>query len=443
MKPSQTLISVLLMVGLVLSACAHAATPVAPSPTLTPTPGPATLPMADLVEQGKITFRVTSGAINELGLDISNSTAQPLRVDIPAGTTFVNKDSASQDMVIRHPAQASLEAFGQVQLQLEAACANLHRKEPTSNDTFTVQRAPDSATLARLIDQINTVQVDYPVEQAAVWIVTDDASYDELGMLVEGSRFGTSIINETDAARAMQLVDQAGLSIRSYAIWADRSQLVNQVTEPDLKAWLSDLMATQAVLDATLAVQQSTAMAQTATLVAQSGTQTAQAFTPTPAEGSTSSRLDLTPSSGELVQYAASATASSEYSSPGWSASQATGQPNTPTCGDLSTAWASLHSGGVDTLSLTYEKAVLPTRIVLYETYHPGAVSKVEVLDEGGQAINVYQAEPATVDQCPNELLIQVKDVKVPVRQVKVTIDQSNHNGWDEIDAVALYGTPE
>ena len=442
MKPTVIMITALLMASLVFSGCAPKTAP--GDLTATPTLGPAAANRVNLVAQGRITFRITSGAINELGLDIRNTTDQPLQVDIPAGTYFVNKDPASQNMVVRHPARASLEASGHVEIQLEAACANLHLSEPTRDDTFTIQRTPSSPELARLIDQVISVQVDYPVEQAAVWIVTDDATFDELGMLVEGSRFGSSIIQETDAVRAMQLVDEAGLSIRSRLIWADRSQFIGKVAEPDLTAWLNDLVATQAVYDATQAIQTGTAIAQTATVETYAGTQTALAVTPTftstPPEDSQSSRPDLTPAGGELVQYATSATASSEYSTPDWSARQAVGQPDTAACGDQPSAWASLHSGGKDWLSLTYDKAVIPTRIVIFETYHPGAISRVEVLDESGNPVSVYQAEPAILNQCPNELVIEVRDVKVPVRQVKLIIDQSNHNGWDEIDAVALFG---
>jgi hypothetical protein len=439
MKPTIILISVLLTASLLFSGCAPQPAPA--TPTATPTPAPAAAQLVDLVAQGKVTFKITSGAINELGLDIQNDTGQPLQVDIPAGTYFVNKDPASQNMVVRHPAKASLEAGGHVEIQLEAACANLHLTEPTSENTFTLRRAPESPDLTRIIQQINIVQVDFPVEQAAVWIVTDNATFDELGMLVEGSRFGSSIITETQAVRAMQMVDQAGIPIRTRLIWGDRSQLIGKVTGSDLTAWLNDLVATQAVYDSTQAIQEGTSVAQTATAETYAETQTARAVTPTPPAGTQSSQPDLTPTGGELVQYAASATASSEYSSPDWSASQAAGAPNTATCGDQPSAWASLHSGGVDWLSLTYDQAVIPTRIVIYETYHPGAVSRVEVLDENGSPITVYQADPSIVEQCPSELVIQVRDLKVPVRQVKLTIDQSNHNGWDEIDAVALFGT--
>ncbi|MBZ0277204.1 MAG: hypothetical protein K8I60_13735, partial [Anaerolineae bacterium] len=49
---------------------------------------------------------------------------------------------------------------------------------------------------------------------------------------------------------------------------------------------------------------------------------------------------------GLIRQWASSATATSEYSSPNWSAAQATGAPDTNGCSDLSTAWASASSTG-------------------------------------------------------------------------------------------------
>ena len=120
---------------------------------------------------------------------------------------------------------------------------------------------------------------------------------------------------------------------------------------------------------------------------------------------------------------------------------QAVGEPDTSTCGDHSTAWASLHSGGQDWLLLTYDQAVLPIRIVIFETNNPGAVALVEVLDEAGNPLRVYEATPAILSQCPNNLAIDITGVSVPVRSVRVTIDQSNHSGWDQIDAVLLIGT--
>jgi hypothetical protein len=289
MNSKQIFVSALLIMGLLLSGCSAAGTTAS---TPTPTPLDNGKNIVDLVNQGSITFKITSGAINQLGLEIQNTTGQALQIEIPAGTFFVNKDLESQNMVVRHPASASLEPNAQVEVQLAVACANLHLTEPTAESTFTIQGAQDPGTdavsmnvrneLARLIQTLNSAGVDFPVEQAAIWIVTDDATYDQLGMLVEGSRFGASVINEDDAARAMMLVDEAQIGIRGRAIWNDRAELAGKVTDPTVFSWLDTLTATQAVEDATQAVDEATIEAQAGTEVALEATQTAQAV-PTPA----------------------------------------------------------------------------------------------------------------------------------------------------------------
>jgi hypothetical protein len=293
--------------------------------------------------------------------------------------------------------------------------------EPTEENSFTIQRTPTPPELTGIIDELNSSNVDYPVAQAAVWIMTDNATFDELGLLVEGSRFGDSIINEDETVQAMLLITEAGVSIRAYAIWEDSMQLVGNVTSPDLSTWLYDQVATQAV-------EEATQMAQEVTKVGVKGTPETQA---TPALNA-----------DEISQYATSATASSQYSEPGWSAMQATGAPDTLTCNDSPTAWASQSPADRDWLLLTYDQAVIPTRIVIFEIYHPGAISQVEVLDESGNPITVFVAATTIVDQCPRFLEIDTSSVNVPVRQVRVTVDQTSHNGWDEIDAVQLFGKP-
>jgi hypothetical protein len=442
--------TVLLVGCVILSSCAPSVTKGTATPASTPTPEIKVEHIFDLIGQGAITFKITSGAINELGLDVRNTTDQSIFMDIPAGTYFVNADPKSQNMVVRHPASATIPPNEHVDIQLEAACANLHLTEPTQENTFTVQRTPTSIKVGRIIDKLNSAQVDYPVEQAAIWIVTDDATFDELGMLVEGSRFGTSIINENAALRAMMLVDQAGLNIRADAIWGDRSQLMTKAPEPDLSAWLANQVATQAVEDATQAVAEATQSAdvtkqaaqatkqeadatqqalQTATVISRVETQTAQAFS--------------APNGKEISQYPVKATASSQYSVSGWSAMNAAGEPDTTSCGDNSTAWASQSSTGKDWLLLTYDQPVIPTRIVIHQTYNPGAVSMVEVIEPTGDDITVYEADPAVISQCPYALAITVKNVTTPVKAIRVTIDQSKNHGWNEIDAVQLIGLPK
>ncbi len=147
--------------------------------------------------------------------------------------------------------------------------------------------------------------------------------------------------------------------------------------------------------------------------------------------------------SGQMLnQWAFVATASSEYGNDSWSAMQATGAPDTPECGDYATAWASLSSTGVEWLRLEYVMAVIPTHIAIHESYNPGAITKVEVVDTNGNTTVVYEGAPEIyTEACPTVFEGDVTNVSTPVQTVIVTIDQTNHTGWNEIDAVELVGT--
>jgi hypothetical protein len=145
---------------------------------------------------------------------------------------------------------------------------------------------------------------------------------------------------------------------------------------------------------------------------------------------------------GALSQWAVAASASSQYGDDAWSAGQTTGEPDTTECGDTTTAWASETSNGVDWLQLEYETPVIPVRIAIYETYNPGAIVKVETVSVDGETATVYEAQAAPVESCPRVLEIQTIGAFAAVDTVIVSLDQSTHTGWNEIDAVELVGIP-
>lgn len=148
------------------------------------------------------------------------------------------------------------------------------------------------------------------------------------------------------------------------------------------------------------------------------------------------------PVAGVLRQWAGGAVASSEYSSPDYSAQQATGAPNTPQCGDIATAWASETSDGVDWLEVTFATAVVPTGINIYETHSPGFINKVEVKDQAGLYYTVWEGTPGVVEECPRVVSIPVSGVNARVNAVRIHVDQRNDGYYDEIDAVELLGQP-
>jgi hypothetical protein len=148
-----------------------------------------------------------------------------------------------------------------------------------------------------------------------------------------------------------------------------------------------------------------------------------------------------TPLPGETIrQWAVSASASSEYGSSDWSASQATGAPNTLSCGDRTSAWASAEKTSADWLELRYEKPVFPQAVYIHHSYAPDAVVKVELIDIGGEYHSIYTGKPS-VRECPYKMFILVQADYRAVG-VRITLDQSMLEAslWDEIDAVELVG---
>ena len=98
---------------------------------------------------------------------------------------------------------------------------------------------------------LRRAEVDSAVEQAAVWIVTDDADYDDLGSLVETfgpvalPGMGSRVIREAQTARAMKILDEAGIDITGKAIWRDRERILSKLEDAGLRQWLQRRMRSE------------------------------------------------------------------------------------------------------------------------------------------------------------------------------------------------------
>jgi hypothetical protein len=147
---------------------------------------------------------------------------------------------------------------------------------------------------------------------------------------------------------------------------------------------------------------------------------------------------------GELRQWAVYAEASSEYGDVSWSAMQATGAPDTADCGDYTTAWAAENYDTAEWIELEYDTPVLPTEVNIYQTYNPNQVVEVELRDVLGDYHTIYTGMPRDEsDNCPFILHVAVEGADYQVVAVRITLDQSVLENWNEIDAVELVGIAE
>lgn len=143
----------------------------------------------------------------------------------------------------------------------------------------------------------------------------------------------------------------------------------------------------------------------------------------------------------EVRQYAAAAKSDSERGSLEWGAIQAVGAPNTTTCGDSRSAWSTAQSNEQGTLTLYYVQLVKPTAIRIHETYNPGFITRVAIVDNQGQEHIVHEAPPALSFQCPFVRIILIEKADYAANNITITVDQSTSmGGWNQIDAVELIG---
>lgn len=198
-------------------------------------------PVTSLMDEGLVEVRTRGKSISELVLTARRLTDRELSVLVQAGTFFRSHNSGTQNMVSTGLAKLTLRDDEWHDLTVYVACANRTRAIPRGSDTFDIADAPPNRDLVKVTQALEAAGVGYSVRQAAVWFITDDASWQDLGILQTGQmRFRS--ITATDAATALRVMDNAGLRIENYRIWNDGATLANGVSDEELKNWLRTRM---------------------------------------------------------------------------------------------------------------------------------------------------------------------------------------------------------
>jgi hypothetical protein len=198
--------------------------------------------IVDLLNERKIAVETQGSGIQNVTVRVKRLVPYPITLRIPVGTFFVSASESAQNMVTTAESKASLTSDEWTWISADTACANRPRGVPSNSDKFSVQRSPNQKELEKLMPVLDKAGVSYETLQAAVWIVTDDASYDDLGELVASyNGFGGSrVINEGEAARAMKICAEAGIDITHKRIWSDKQTILSGLKDADTKKWLEE-----------------------------------------------------------------------------------------------------------------------------------------------------------------------------------------------------------
>jgi hypothetical protein len=146
-------------------------------------------------------------------------------------------------------------------------------------------------------------------------------------------------------------------------------------------------------------------------------------------------------------QWAIDAEASTTYGDhtgkDSWTPNQMTGKPDVENYGDDGKAWTSKEADkGLEWVQLTFPKAVYASEVRIRQTYNPGAIIKVELIDEKGKNHTVWEGVDKT--KYPENKIAyffaKFDKTDYKTKTVKISLATNSVQGWNEIDAVQLVG---
>lgn len=148
-----------------------------------------------------------------------------------------------------------------------------------------------------------------------------------------------------------------------------------------------------------------------------------------------------------LGQWAVSATASSTYNQAkeqaSYSAWQATGAPNCERYGDNGSSWATADAdAGIEWIALEFAKPVHALGLRVRQNYAPGAIIKLELIDDAGASHTLWEGLDETSYPSNQIAWFERSTERTPylVKGAKITLATNAVPGWNEIDAVQLLG---
>ncbi|MDR1594476.1 MAG: hypothetical protein LBS43_08350 [Prevotellaceae bacterium] len=193
--------------------------------------------VVELLENNIIEVEISGNDITQVNVKIRRLVPYTVNARIPVGSFFVSENPSAQNMVATAEKKVRLTTGGWQNISVPAACANRPKDIPGSSDKFSVQQSPNQDELVKLMPALNKANVSTPVKQAAVWIITDNADFDDLGILTSGPTNTRAIWYET-TAHAMKICADAGIDITKKRIWNDKETIISKLSAGELKNWL-------------------------------------------------------------------------------------------------------------------------------------------------------------------------------------------------------------
>jgi hypothetical protein len=126
------------------------------------------------VAAGEVAVSGSGRGLERLDIRVTSKAREPLRVVVNPGTVFDAGRSATQAMVVTAKEVIPLEPGATEEVTLEVACSEMAKDQPGSDDTFRLVKRSLPKDLTRLLALEEFPNVEFRVQQFAVWTILDD-----------------------------------------------------------------------------------------------------------------------------------------------------------------------------------------------------------------------------------------------------------------------------
>ena len=177
--------------------------------------------------------KIVGSSIKELQIITAPIKNEPCII-IPAGTVLDSKNVSVQDLIVTKTDTICYEGvrtgFYAVS-NIQTACLEMDKDAPNYNDTtYNILNITSDSELNCVVNYCDIEDCPYPVKQAAVWILTNNANLKDMFKLREG--FSSSwqsddrpvIINENSVQEAIKILKKCGVDILNRRISKDFPQ---------------------------------------------------------------------------------------------------------------------------------------------------------------------------------------------------------------------------
>jgi HEAT repeat protein len=206
--------------------------------SVTKQPAVKTINVVDAINEGKIKVEAEGAGLSAVRIKVIRLTEEKIKILVPVGILFVNREGKAQDMVSTSKVILDLTQRKEISYSIPAACANAYKPIPDSSDRFDIEASPKSEELRKLMEVIGRKRPGEVVTQVAVWIVTDDISRNVLDSRYRTSGpfvvyGGASAASNEDVIKAIKIVEEAGIDIRSKTIVTEKVSALRAIESKD------------------------------------------------------------------------------------------------------------------------------------------------------------------------------------------------------------------